>query len=425
MANRTVRSTILIAASFAAAAVWMFAQSALDPGALQVPQPWPQPGHDAQRSSRAAVRGPGPLAPQTAFTLPQIMSISLPVGGRNGRLYATARVCMLGDPQACLASTDTLISFTPRGRTDVIPLDRSVQYYGNPALGDDGTIYVSSSLGLRALNADGTVKWTFADSSGSPVLTNQGLILTFNDPVGSPPPTWYALDSEGNLQWSAVATWPYGGVAVAPNGNIYYMVTSGLGDCSLLALDATGNFMWSRLFCPPIDRTPSPAVSLTPFSGLGSYTPSIAADGTIYVALGEIYALRPDGTVKWVSNLPDYQVTATPAIAAGGTIYAETCTPGVPVSCAIVALNPDDGSTKWSYPIKRRGENLAVDSAGAVYAVDRAGITAVRASGELKWRWATPLSALDIYTVFVFMGDGTLVALHGRDGVSIGFSAAP
>ena len=88
------------------------------------------------------------------------------------------------------------------------------------------------------------------------------------------------------------------------------------------------------------------------FAGLPSSTaPAIASDGTIYVhmngdegniaAVEKLYALRPDGSLKWVfkpnGDLASYTsyVQSSPAIGSDGTIYVGSMNTG------LFAINPD------------------------------------------------------------------------------------
>ena len=51
-------------------------------------------------------------------------------------------------------------------------------------------------------------------------------------------------------------------------------------------------------------------------------SPAIGADGTIYFGSGDgnFYAIKPDGSLKWILNMGAFTVTS-PAIGADGTIY--------------------------------------------------------------------------------------------------------
>jgi hypothetical protein len=91
-------------------------------------------------------------------------------------------------------------------------------------------------------------------------------------------------------------------------------------------------------------------------------SPAIGVDGTIYVgsANNYIYALNPDGTLKWRYQT-EYWVGCTPAIGADGTIYIGSA------DGYIYALNPD-GTLKWRYQTGHLREfHSAIGADGTVY----------------------------------------------------------
>jgi hypothetical protein len=55
---------------------------------------------------------------------------------------------------------------------------------------------------------------------------------------------------------------------------------------------------------------------------LGAPSPAVGADGTIYMGSDDnrLYALNPDGTLKWFYQTDDL-IRSSPAIGANGTIY--------------------------------------------------------------------------------------------------------
>lgn len=224
-----------------------------------------------------------------------------------------------------------------------------------PALATDGTIYVeranpvTSNGEVLAINPDGTLKWrtgetfTFAGytspaigSDGTIYLANYGNLNAINP-------------ADGSTRWSTPLPFPANRVAwVVPSpsidsaGNIYVATDAGI----LYAVSATGAALWNY-----------DAVSGTETRRLRS-SPAIAPDGTIYfgskVDVGiqvRIYALKPDGTLKWIfeptdlkagSALNDYDCYSSPTIGADGTIY---------IGCEnryLYALNPD-GTVQWKY----------------------------------------------------------------------------
>jgi outer membrane protein assembly factor BamB len=78
-----------------------------------------------------------------------------------------------------------------------------------------------------------------------------------------------------------------------------------------------------------------------------SNNPSIGPDGTIYVAHADLYAVNPDGTVKWIFPLGDERHCsfAAPAISADGTIYIGANI-GDGVGGELIVVNPD-GTERW------------------------------------------------------------------------------
>ena len=90
----------------------------------------------------------------------------------------------------------------------------------------------------------------------------------------------------------AVSGWSraLGGSGVAsPSsaGDVVYAVSGG----SLFAFDSLGNELWSYN-C----------------GSTGSSSPSVAPDGTIYVASTDsnLYAVNPDGTLKWKKSIQGF-----------------------------------------------------------------------------------------------------------------------
>ena len=82
--------------------------------------------------------------------------------------------------------------------------------------------------------------------------------------------------------------------------------------------------------------------------GYGTETnPSIASDGTIYVGGKYLYAINPNGTIKWSFNLGSNRHIhqSSPAISSDGTIYVGTNI-GETSGGHIIAINPN-GTERW------------------------------------------------------------------------------
>ena len=376
-----------------AAVSWSLAQP------IPQPQPWPQALHDAQRTSRSTIIGPGPLAPEHTYQFPSVGFGSAPVVTRIGRMFVTASYCVFPTPEGCFAYYSTLLSVSPRGQAYPAARDLTVQYNGTPALGEDGTIYISSGAGLRALFPDGRTKWTFPIQTGSPVLTPNGLILASGSNVTGPV-RLYVLDLQGRLLWSKLLppdSAPGAAFSLGRDGNIYYGAVSSY----VVALDPAGNFRWRY---PTGDQMHS--------------LPLVANDGTVYASGDKLYALRPNGTLKWTFSAPGSSLSgSTPALATDGTLYIGS-------GARFVALNPD-GTEKWSYPVPDPGQSALVDGEGSIHFFDGGGITALRSDGTLKWQRPTERFTMNWDTEFALTLDGTLIAMRNPYGMAIGPSALP
>ena len=115
--------------------------------------------------------------------------------------------------------------------------------------------------------------------------------------------------------------------SIANDGTIYI----GSFDGYLYALNPNGTLKWK--------------------CGVGHYgtetNPSIGSDGIIYVGRQYFYAIYPNGTIKWYFDMgPGRSIhTSSPAISADGTIYIGTHVYDVSAG-EIIAVNPD-GTERW------------------------------------------------------------------------------
>jgi outer membrane protein assembly factor BamB len=141
----------------------------------------------------------------------------------------------------------------------------------------------------------------------------------------------YSIDKEGQDRWSFDL-----GVdssctpAIGLDGTIYV----GTLNSSLWAFDGDGNLAWP-----------------TPFNtGNGAEIisgPTVGWDGTIYFGCNDdfFYALYPNGDLRWVFDAGDH-VECSPALGYDGTIYFGNMDSA---NGLLFALNPD-GSLKWKWP---------------------------------------------------------------------------
>ena len=154
-------------------------------------------------------------------------------------------------------------------------------------------------------------------------------------------------------------------------------------------------------------------------NGIGGQT--IGADGTIYFTsnvneTGTLYALNPDGTVKWNVTFENLESSVAPTIGDNGLIYIMSDYE-VPV---LTAINPD-GTIRWQYTFREYESNVAsypvIGKDGSILVGlnlydddnDFAKIYSINPDGTLKWTYKIHRGVEDfIYTFFNSVGqDGT------------------
>ena len=355
--------------------------------------PWPCMGHDLRRSGQSAYIGPQDNTLKWSFKPEGFLNYSSPVIDTDGTIYIGS------------GSTNDIIiiyAINPDGTLKWKHKTNYIDYSSEPSIGSDGTIYVGGSdKRLYAFDRAGGLKWCFEANGkvvSSPLVGNDGTIYVLS---------WYhnwqlyALTPDGSLKWKfleEVGTYSRN-LAIGADGTIY------VGGDSLLAFDPNGKMKWHARH--PInydsntdilydnDRFSSPSIGTdgiiyvtnSSFSvkGLcafdpngtflwsyevggecGSHSPSVSKDGTIYFGCidKKLYALAPDGSLKWSYETGDC-IIASPAIGADGTIYFSS------YDGKFYSLNPD-GTLKWK---SGESENLggasspAIGADGTVYVV--------------------------------------------------------
>jgi outer membrane protein assembly factor BamB len=170
-----------------------------------------------------------------------------------------------------------------------------------PAIGDDGTIYVGSLDDyFYAINPNGTLKWRFKTGdiiSGSPAIANDGIVY-----ISSYDGWLYALNPDnGSVLWKYTDGGDEASPAIGPDGIIY------LGNSHLRAIYPNGTLKYS------VDIGPN----------IGSASPALSADGILYVSAGnQIIAVNStDGSVIWRKTIANEGVHSSPIIGPYGTIY--------------------------------------------------------------------------------------------------------
>jgi outer membrane protein assembly factor BamB len=217
-------------------------------------------------------------------------------------------------------------------------LDLQGAIVSSPVIGPDGTVYLGSVLRdvrhpehfITAVRPDGTVKWRFptgwwdAQTQSSPALGPDGRVY-----VGAQDGRFYALNADGTLAWSFAGSSPVQQhPVVAPDGTIYVGI-----DGKLHAFTPAGAVKWTADLGYALPGGPA----LAPDGG------TIYAFG--YTTAGPtatLYAFRPDGSLKWRfdSFYAYYPALSAPTVAADGTVLV--------LSGHIVAISPA-GVERWRY----------------------------------------------------------------------------
>ena len=134
-------------------------------------------------------------------------------------------------------------------------------------------------------------------------------------------------------------------------------------------------------------------------------SPAVGTDGTIYVTAHDnescsLHAVNPDGTSKWISPIGGDSAQSSPALGADGTIYVGS------MDNNLLALNPLDGSIKWSFHTGGPVSSSPVVAADGTIYICSNSIYALNPNGSQKWSY-TPGEPIEVCTPAIG-GDGTL-----------------
>lgn len=342
------------------------------------------------------------------------------------------------------------------------------QLFSSPARAADGTIYVGSTDGtLYALDSNGTIKWQYVTGDqivASPAIGSDGTVY-----IGSADRQLYAINPNGTLQWvyptKAVLT---SSPALAADGTIYVAGTN--LDQSIIcgeafhpvqlstfyAVHPSGTSKWSLTLSGPVNSSPAiaddgtiyigsaghlatpPGISFDRINPCDPTTPIPPSDVVPFVPVnGHIYAINPDGTIKW-----DFKalgnVDSSAAIGADGTIYIgsdyarwgystafDVVEIGSLTTGFLYAINPD-GTLKWFTDLFGDVKSSpAIGSDGTIYVgSDKGDVFALNTDGTIQWVFPTrgpvrssPALASD-GTIFIGSNDSRLYALNS-DGTLI------
>jgi outer membrane protein assembly factor BamB len=345
--------------------------------ALAQPQPgspWPMIHHDHYHTGRSQFNFPDASTLKWSFEIVREIRSS-PAIDADGTIY--------------IQSLDGyLFAINPNGtekwRFSMPGIESS------PAIGLDGTIYVGNSLFIYAINPDGSEKWTYDTGAltwSSPTIGQDGRIYVSAYGNG----TLYALNPDGIEEWThslGGIEWLYESPSIGTDGTIYIRSNDG----NVYAYTPWGDLWWQYFVG----------------SGGGGYrgrTSFSVEDSALYTGGRDLFALTPDGNLKWTFPTGG-DIYAAPAIGEDGTVYFGS------TDSTFYALYPN-GNLKWSFrAIGQIVSSAVIDSDGTIFFgagdrfTDSASVYALNPDGSLLWSYeGLPAT---IYSTPAIGEDGTL-----------------
>jgi outer membrane protein assembly factor BamB len=353
--------------------------------------PWPMHQHDTTHTGRSPFRGIQSLPEEVWAVHPLSLEYYDESGtemsiGNDGTVYISFSSYL-----GAINPVDGIAKwFTPGGGS------RST-----PAMHINGKIYWGAGDYFAAVNPNGQVDWVSGNLSGnfvfgsSPAIAPDGTVYFTHDGL-------FSVTPDGNLRWSYPFTeYAHSSPAIGPDGTIY----TGSSVDGLYAFAPDGSLKWNR----NIQADDS--------------SPAIGNDGTVYIGAvgGKLYALSPDGTEKWVFQTDETcgYIPAASAIGTDGTIYFGThgCY-NYSDFAHVYAVKPD-GSLKWKFPIPNTEIMFnpgivtppVVDALGNVFVcADSDSCYGISTDGSLMWEYVTPY----IRTSPLIVADGTILIMESH-----------
>ncbi len=222
---------------------------------------------------------------------------SSPAIGSDGTIYVTA--CGYVNFCRCVGRAK-LAAITPQGSFKWVFKTPS-DIKSSPALGSDGTIYFGSrDRNVYALDRDGKKKWAFETKAW--VDASAAIGEGWDDLCGRVGREFYALNADGTKKWALATGGPVdSSAAIGKDGTIYF----GSHDKNFYAVTPEGKTRWTLAT-----------------GGAILSSPALDKDGNIYFTSvdGKLYSLSADGTKRWELWTGGVQ-KPSPVIDAAGNIY--------------------------------------------------------------------------------------------------------
>ncbi|MEW6157095.1 MAG: FG-GAP-like repeat-containing protein, partial [Verrucomicrobiota bacterium] len=374
-----------------------------------------------QASAELAPNSPWPMLGKNqkhngnAHGLPGDMLNSIPLGD-----LVRSSVAIGVDGKKYIGAGNSLFVFSADDAVTSFDLKRNVQ--SSPVLGPDGTIHVAGDYGtpegrLMAFDSTGTELWHLdlesAVGRASPALGSDGTVwITSGGKLYSTNAAMNigrVLDLREALELASLST--QSSPVIGPNGMVYVAAAN-----LLVAIRPDQTIEWT------FEATHDP--------GDGNLfllvSPAIGADGTIYVVTlhGWLYAIAPQGTERWRTKV-DYLCYSSPIIGPDDTVYLTSSHE----QFELHAFHGLDGKSKWSQPFTLPAAYSysvpALGLDGTVYFAAGKSLYAVSDAGdhaEFRWEFRTRDDILSspVLTaegeVWVGSDDGNLYVIRAASG---------
>lgn len=244
----------------------------------------------------------------------------------------------------------------------------------------DGASYAVDNGGtLRRIAPTGAVEWTLAEASFGPlVLPDSSLVVRSSTGASSGIRIRRVVPS-GTVLWDRILdttlTWvPGEAQAVVGVDSIIYVTAKDATQTFLLQVKSDGSEQW---------RIPLRAGKL-----------AVADDSTILASGSSLTAIRTDGTIRWMRELPAGALTSSTRVLVGtGDIaYTSWVDPHIPVTVTLLQFSTIDGRDVMQLTRASLGSAppIALTADGTViYAIGTLLIGFDAITGTERWRHAT------------------------------------
>ncbi len=209
---------------------------------------------------------------------------------------------------------------------------------------------------LHALGTDGVLRWIYKHPEGIPMrltpgvdYANENIIIGVDDYILS-------VNLDGNLKWSSSIEGRASSPTIDDNGNIYITYYRNATEY-IHSIDHHGEFRWKY-----------------PFEGKILYGRALGPDGIIYVTGGKrfdnsyLWALSPDGSLKWVYDIgyyEDYGLETGLVVGTDGRIYFGDRS-NIDAGGTLFAVNPD-GTLAWEREFDDSIGAIAIGPSGDLF----------------------------------------------------------